>query len=81
MVRWCWVNFQCKGALLIWIIIGQEPFALAVGMGGGLFGHFYPICLFSFLSSSPRDRPISTEILSQRAIKPKTANQLAFTVK
>ena len=32
MVRWCWMNFQC---LLIWIIVGQWPIALAVGAGGG----------------------------------------------
>ena len=34
-VRWCWVNFQCRGVLLIWIIVGQGPTALAVGAGGG----------------------------------------------
>ena len=34
VVRWCWVNFQCLGVLLIWIIVGQEPIALAVGAGG-----------------------------------------------
>ena len=25
MVRWCWVNFQCRGVLLIWIRVGQGP--------------------------------------------------------
>ena len=35
MVRWCWVNFQCRGVLLIWIIVGQGPTALTVGAGGG----------------------------------------------
>ena len=25
----------------IWITVGQEPTALAVGAGGGLVGHFY----------------------------------------
>ena len=35
VVRWCWVNFQCRGVLLIWIIVGQGPIALAVGAGGG----------------------------------------------
>ena len=43
MVRRCWVNFQCRGVLLIWIIEGQGPIALAVGAGGG--------CLDIFLSS------------------------------
>ena len=32
-VRWCWVNFQCQGVLLICIIVGQGPIALAVGVG------------------------------------------------
>ena len=43
MVRWCWVNFQYQGVLLIWIIVGQGPTALVVGAGGG--------CLDIFLSS------------------------------
>ena len=43
VVRWCWVNFQCRGVLLIWIRVGQGPIALAVGAGGG--------CLDVFLSS------------------------------
>ena len=43
MVRWCHVNFQSQGVLLIWIIVVQEPTALAVGAGGG--------CLDIFLSS------------------------------
>ena len=36
--RWCWVNFQCRGVLLIWIIVG--PTALAVGAGGGCLDIF-----------------------------------------
>ena len=31
VVRWCWVNFQCRG---VWIRVGQGPTALAVGAGG-----------------------------------------------
>ena len=27
-------NFQCWGVLLIWIIVGEGPTALAVGVGG-----------------------------------------------
>ena len=43
----------------IWIIVGQGPFALAVVVGWGLFGHFYsPLSfLFSF-SLSLGDGPI-----------------------
>ena len=48
MVRWCWVNFPCRGVLLIWIRVGQGPTALAVGAGGGLFGQFYSRLSFLF---------------------------------
>ena len=41
--RWFWVNFQYRGVLLIWNIVGQGPTALAVGADGG--------CLEFFLSS------------------------------
>ena len=30
-MRWYWVNFQCRDVLLILIIVGQRPIALAVG--------------------------------------------------
>ena len=33
------------GRPTIWMIVGQEPFALAVGAGGGLFGQFYSLLL------------------------------------
>ena len=75
MVRRCWVNFQCWGVLLIWIIVGQGPIVLAVGAGGCLDIFFSHLSfLFSF-SLSLGDGPIWTEILSQRAVKPKTTNQ------
>ena len=69
MVRWCWVNFQCRGVLLIFIIVGQGPIALAVGADGDRSGHFFsrPSLLSSF-SLSLGDGPIQTEILSQRAV-------------
>ena len=51
-VRRCWVNFQCRSVLLIWIIVGQEPIALAVGAGGGCLDIFSLICPFSPLSPS-----------------------------
>ena len=46
MTRWCWVNFQCWGILLIWMRVGQGPTALAVGAGGG----FLDIFLSSIIS-------------------------------
>ena len=45
VLRRCWVNFQGRGVLLIWIIIGQGPTALAVGAGGrclDIFTLIYP---------------------------------------
>ena len=42
-----------------WIIVGQGPTALAVGAGGGLFGHFYSNLSFLFsFSLSLGDGPI-----------------------
>ena len=60
MERRCWVNFQCRGVLLVWILAGQGPIALAVGAGGGFvldifFSHLS--FLFSF-SLSLGDSPI-----------------------
>ena len=70
---------QCRGALLIWIIAGQGPTALAVGAGGGCLGVSFSRLsfLFSFSLSLGWDGvgPLWTEILSQRAFKPKTTNQ------
>ena len=48
MVRWCWVNFHCRGVLLIWIIVGQGPTALAVGAGG-------VVCTFFLVSGRRPD--------------------------
>ena len=59
-----------------WITVGQGPTALAVGAGGGCLDIF--TLIYPFLSSfslSLGDGPIQTEILSQRAVKPKTTNQ------
>ena len=52
MVGWCWVNFQCQGVLLIWIIVGQGPTALAVGAGEDCLDIFSLVYRFSFLSPS-----------------------------
>ena len=43
-MRWFLVNFQNRGVLLIWILVGQGPTALAVGVGG--------VCLDIFFLSS-----------------------------
>ena len=52
VVRRCWVNFQCRGVLLIWILVGQGPIALAIGAGGGCLDVFSLIYHFSFHSPS-----------------------------
>ena len=73
-MRWCWVNFQCRDVLLIWIRVGQGPTALAVGAGGRCLNIFFSSIIFSSFYLSLGDDPIETEILSQRAVKPKTTN-------
>ena len=55
MVRRCWVNFQCWGVLLIWIIVGQGPIALAIGASGVCLDIFSLNYHFSFLSPSLRE--------------------------
>ena len=52
VVRWFWVNFQFRGVLLIWLIVGQGPIALAVGAGGGGLDIFTLLYPFSPLSPS-----------------------------
>ena len=49
VVRWCWVNFQCQGVILIQIIAGQGPTALAIGAGRGCLDIFSLLSHFSFL--------------------------------
>ena len=49
-MRWCWVNFQCRGVLLIWVRVGQGPTVLSVGAGEG--------CLDIFSLLSLGDGPI-----------------------
>ena len=58
MVRRCWVHFQCRGVLLILMIVGQGPIALAVGADGGCLDIFSLDYHFSFLSPSLGDGPI-----------------------
>ena len=72
MGLWSWVNFQCRGVLLVWIIIWQGPTVLEVGAGSSdIFSH---LSFLSSISPSLEDSPIKTEIMSQRAVNPKTTN-------
>ena len=58
VVRRCWVHFQCRGVLLLWILVGQGPIALAVGAHreGGCSDIFFSRLsfLFSFSHSLGR---------------------------
>ena len=40
------------GRPTIWMIVGQGPFALAVGVGGGCLDNFTLLCVFYHLSPS-----------------------------
>ena len=60
MIGWCDVagkNFQCRGVLLIWIIVGQGPIALAVGAVGGCLDIFSLVYHFSFFLPLSGRRP------------------------
>ena len=74
MVRWCWVNFQYRGVLLIWIRVGQGPTALAVGAGGVCLDIFSLVYHFSFLSSplweTTRYRPKMTKYCLKGPLSP-----------
>ena len=60
----------------VWMLVGQGPIALAVGAGGGLFGHFNLLCPFSPLSPSLWETTrYRLKKLSQRVVKSKTTNQ------
>ena len=59
VVQWCWVNFQSRGVLLIWIKVGQGPVALAEGAGGGCLDIFFShLSFLSSFSLSLGDGPI-----------------------
>ena len=57
VVRRCWVNFQCRGVLLIWITVGQGPIVLAVGAGRGCLDIFSLIYHLSFFLPISGRRP------------------------
>ena len=63
------------GRPTILMTVGQGPIVLAVGVGGSWFGHFCsPLSSLCSFSLSLGDGLIQTEILSQRAVKPKTTD-------
>ena len=68
VVRRCWVNFQCRGILLIWIIVGKGPIALAVGAGEFFFFFLSSIISLVFLTLRETAR-------YKRAVNPKATDQ------
>ena len=69
VTRWCWVNFQCRGILLVWTIVGQGPTALGeVADRGCLDISFSRLPFLSSFSFPLGDGSIQTEILSHKAI-------------
>ena len=50
VVRWCWVNFLCRG--MIEVVVGQGPTTIAIGADGVCLDIFSLIYLFAFLSPS-----------------------------
>ena len=77
MVRWSWVNFQCRGVLLVWIGVGQGPTALAVGAGGGSLDIFTLIYPFSSLSPSLWETTrYRLKYCLKGSLSPKTTNQI-----
>ena len=68
-VRWSWVNFQRRDALLIWIIVEQGPIALVIGAGGVLRTFlFSPIISLFFLRL--------LKYCLKRPLNPKTSNKI-----
>ena len=78
VVRWSWVNFQCRGVLLVWIRVGQGPTAFAVGAGGGCLDIFTLIYPFSSLSPSLWETTrYRLKYCLKGSLSPKTTNQPA----
>ena len=64
--RRCWVNVQCRGVLLAWIIVGHWPIVLAVGAGGVVWTFFLSsITPLFFLPLSGRRPDIDYNIVSK----------------
>ena len=63
VVRWCWVNFLCRGDLPFWIVVGQGPTVLAVSAGGGCFDIFSLVYHFAFLSPSFWETVVVVDLL------------------
>ena len=63
--------FQCRGVLLIWIIVGQGPIALTIVAAGVVWTIFLSslVYRFSFLSPSLGGCPIETKTQNNQPTK------------
>ena len=68
MVRWCWVNIQCRG---VYSRARTTVLAVCAEMGAVWIFFFSHMAFLSSFSLSLEDSLIWTEILSQRALSPK----------
>ena len=78
VVRWCEGAGLTSGAEASYNFDESRAgvYSACSTCGWVLFGHFHShLSFFSSFSLSLVDGPIQTEIVSQRAIKPKTTNQ------
>ena len=75
MVRWCWVLLSVLGCPTN--LDNRRAYCACSRCGWGCLDIFSLVSCLSFLFSSPSlgGCQIETEILSQRAVKPKTPNQ------
>ena len=80
MVRWCWVNFQYRGDLLIWIIGGQGSTALVhvIGVGGGCLDFFSLVYHFSFRSPSRETARYRLKYCLKGPLSPKQPTNQSF---
>ena len=49
VLRWYWVNFQCRVVLLVWILVRARACCACRRWVSGLFGHFFSRLSFLFL--------------------------------
>ena len=57
VVRWCWVNYQCRGVTLILDNRRKRAYCACSRCGLGLFGHFFSRLYFLFSFSLFGRRP------------------------
>ena len=81
-MRWCWVNFQFRVVLLILIVVGQGPTALAFGASECRLDIFSLVYHFFFLSPSFWETArYRLKYCLKGPLSPKPTNQILTRVK